>query len=532
MSTTSFLHRRVPMAWAVAAAALAFATCGALAQVTGDPVRVDGGLVSGAWQSNATVRAYLGMPYAAPPVGALRWKDPQPVPAWDGVRTATALAPQCIQPARLPDAVGIEAVGPQAMGEDCLYLNVWTPASSAGGKLPVMVWFFGGAWQSGSGGSDVFTQSALPRQGVVLVTFNHRVGPLAFLAHPELTQESPHRSSGNYGLTDQAAALEWVKRNIAVFGGDPGNVTIFGQSSGASGVINQMASPRTQGLFQRAIAQSFGARHMLTLAQAEAQGVQFAKSAGAADLAALRAMPAQEVLKASQAARITFFPIADGWFMPEPVRDIFIAGREQKLPLIIGWNKDEGTTYGFPGLIAAQAPLEQRFGARSAQARALYPAGSEPETVISSAALHADTMFGVPTWTAAHEHARHTRNKVWLYHYTHEQPFFAGQRYREFDNVPKLGAFHGSELPYVFGALHTLPRPWTDTDRQISQWFQAYWLNFARKGDPNGAGLMAWPAFDAGRRDGVLYIDERLRLGPVPGRERLDFLDGIVRAQR
>ncbi|MES2533849.1 MAG: carboxylesterase family protein [Pseudomonadota bacterium] len=522
----------MPRHSALFGAALALAASLAQAQVTGDPIRVDGGLVSGAWQSNAAVRAYLGMPYAAPPVGALRWKDPQPVPAWQGVRASTALAAQCVQPARLPDAVGIEAVGPQTMSEDCLYLNVWTPAAARDSKLPVMVWFYGGAWQSGSGGSDVFTQSALPRQGVVLVTFNHRVGPLAFLAHPELTQESPHQSSGNYGLTDQAAALEWVKRNIASFGGDPGNVTIFGQSSGASGVIDQMASPRTQGLFQRAIAQSFGTRHMLTLPQAEAQGVAFARSAGAENLAALRAMPAQEVLKASIAARSTFFPIADGWFMPAPVRDIFIEGKEQKVPLIIGWNKDEGTTYGFPGLIAAQEPMDKRFGARSAEARALYPAGSEVETVISSAALHADTMFGVPTWTAANEHARHLKSKVWLYHYEHEQPFFAGQRYREFDNVPRLGAFHGSEVPYVFGALHTLPRPWTDTDRQISQLFQSYWINFAKTGEPNGPGLARWPTFDVARKNTVLHIADRPYLGDVPSLQRLEFLDGIVRSQR
>lgn len=519
------MHRRTALC-----AALALATSFAQAQVTGDPIRVDGGLVSGAWQANATVRSYLGIPYAAPPVGALRWKDPQPVAPWEGVRKATALGSQCIQPARLPDALSTEAAGPQAMSEDCLYLNVWTPAAAPASKLPVMVWFFGGAWQSGSGGSAVFTEGDLPRQGVVLVTFNHRVGPLGFLAHPELTQESPQRGSGNYGLVDQAAALQWVQRNIQAFGGDPGNVTIFGQSSGASGVINQMASPRTRGLFQRAVAHSFGVRHMLPLAEAEQQGLRFGKSAGADSLAALRAMPAQDVLQASVAAKTTFFPIADGWFMPAPVRQMFIEGRQQRVPLIIGWNRDEGTTYGFPGLIAGREPIEKRFGARAAEASALYPSGSETQTVQSSAMLHADTMFGVPTWTAANEHARAMQGKVWLYHYEHEQPFFPGQKYREFENVPSLGAFHGAQLPYLFGSLHVLPRAWTETDRQVSRLLQAYHLNFARTGNPNGAGVMHWPAFSDSKAT-VLHFAGRPYLGEVPGLKRLEFLDAIVRSQ-
>lgn len=503
----------------------------AQAQVTGDPVRVDGGLVTGVWQSNATVRAYLGIPYAAPPVGELRWRDPQPVVPWKGTMAARSLGKQCVQPARLPDALGTESAGPQAMSEDCLYLNVWTPAATRDSKLPVMVWFFGGAWQTGSGGSPVFTDSELPRRGVILVTFNHRVGPLGFLAHPELTRESPHGASGNYGLIDQAAALQWVQRNIQAFGGDPANVTIFGQSSGASGVVNLIGSPRTRGLFQRAIAQSFGVRHMLTLPQAEQQGVRLAGSAAAANLAALRAMPAQDLLQLSLSAKSTFFPIADGWFMPAPVREQFIAGRQQRVPLIIGWNRDEGTTYGFPGLIAARDPLQQRFGPRSSEAAALYPSGSELETVLSSARLHADTMFGVPTWTAAHEQARINPGQVWLYHFEHEQPFFPGQHYREFDNVPQLGAFHGAEVAYVFGSLHALPRAWTDTDRQLSRQLQGYFVNFAKTGNPNGGDLLAWPPYDE-KKASVLHLADSAFLGDVPGLNRLQFLDGILRAQQ
>lgn len=502
------------------------------AQVTGDPVRVDGGMISGVWQANSTVRAYLGIPYAAAPVGTLRWKHAQPVPGWQGVREAKELAAQCIQPARHPRAMSTETAGPQAMSEDCLYANVWTPAAGREAKLPVMVWFFGGAWQTGSGGSPVFTESSLPAQGVVLVTFNHRVGPLGFLAHPELTQESPHRSSGNYGLVDQATALQWVKRNIAAFGGDPDNVTLFGQSSGASGVINQMASPHTKGLFRRAIAQSFGVRHMLTLAEAEQQGVRFAASAGASDLAALRAMPPQEILRASIASKNTFFPIADGWFMPAPVRDRFVKGEQHRVPLIIGWTSDEGTTYGFPGPIAARESIDKRFGSHAAQATALYPSSSESELVMSSARLHADTMFGVPTWTAAREHSRHLQGQVWVYHFEHEQPFFPGQQYLENEKVPALGAYHGSDVPYVFGALHTLRRPWTATDRQISRNLQSYWLNFARSGNPNGDGLLNWPAFDATANANVLHIAGKPYLGAAPGIERLEFLDLATRSPR
>ncbi|MGJ7509067.1 carboxylesterase/lipase family protein [Variovorax sp. GT1P44] len=482
-------------------------------------VRVDGGLLAGVSDAATGVRAYLGVPFAAPPVGDLRWRAPAPVVAWEGVRLADRFAPQCVQPGRAADSVYAEFAGTQAMSEDCLYLNVWTPAKTPGEALPVMVWIHGGAFQQGSAANPVFVRGDLPQQGVVLVTINYRLGPFGFLAHPELSAEAGG-TSGNYGLMDMAAALRWVQRNIAAFGGDPGIVTVFGQSAGAHGVIALMASPEAQGLFKHAIAQSFGISPTGSLAKAEERGVHFAGGAGT--IASLRALSADAVLERYLAQSSRFMPIADGKFLPKPLADIFAAGEQQAVPLLTGWNRDEGTT--FPAASNAEAfraQLRTRFGERATAAEALYPAGSDAEAVKSSRALFGDELFAGGVHAAARAQAPVA--PTYLYYFAHMQPFKPGQAYREADPATELGVFHSSEYPYVFGTTRELTRDWCQEDDRVTALMQAYWCQFAKTGNPNVDGLPHWPTFDD-TRPTMLEIKPEPELVDVPRRAHLAFI--------
>jgi len=489
-------------------------------------VEVEGGLIGGTREGS--VRAFLGVPYAAPPVGPLRWKPPQPVAPWVGVRPAHAFAPQCVQPGRAADSVYAEYAGVQPMSEDCLTLNVWTAAPDADARLPVMVWFHGGAFQQGAGSNPVFVRGDLPRRGVVLVTFNYRLGPFGFLAHPALTAESG--ASGNWGLLDMAAALCWVQRHIAVFGGDPRNVTIFGQSAGAAGVIDMLASRRTQGLFARAIAQSFGIARMPKLDEAERSGVAFASRAGTSGLGAhavahLRSLSAEELLARYLEQSERFMPIADGAFLDRTVRDTFALGGQQAVPLLIGWNADEGTTFIPPGPVdpsAFRQRLETRFGADAREAERLWPARTPDEARRASIVLIGDELFGWGAWRAATDQARIA--PTWVYHFEHAQPFAPDQRFREAERAADLGAFHSGEYPYVFGTTHVLTRPWGDVDRRMTALMQGAWLAFAKHGDPNGDGLPAWPRFTDDERS-VLRLAPEPSLIDVPRRAQLAFLD-------
>lgn len=428
------------------------------------PVRIESGLLAGLRDENTGVRAWLGVPFAAPPVGDLRWRPPAPARAWEGVRQAKTFAPQCVQPGRAADSVYAEFAGVQPMSEDCLYLNVWTPAESPDAALPVMVWIHGGAFQQGSGANPVFVRGNLAQRGVVLVTLNYRLGPFGFMAHPGLGAEAEQGASGNYGLMDMAAALRWVQRNIAAFGGDPARVTVFGQSAGAHGIIALMASPEARGLFRHAIAQSFGISPTESLAAAEAAGLRFAEGA---TIASLRELSAQELLRRYLAQSARFMPIADGRFLPRPLAEVFAAGEQQPVPLLTGWNRDEGTT--FPPAIGP-----------------IFAAG-----VHAAARAHAPVA---PTF---------------LYHFAHMQPFRPGQRYREADPATRLGVFHSSEYPYIFGTTRELTRDWGEDDDRVTDIMQGYWTRFARTGNPNGDGLPHWPLF----REGLPTV---MQLQPKP----------------
>jgi para-nitrobenzyl esterase len=499
------------------------AGAGARAQgrIEGSAVAVDGGAVSGKWVANAHVRAYLGIPFAAPPVGELRWKPPQPVAPWQGVRAATEFGPQCLQPGATPKSVYFEySGGDLPMSEDCLSLNIWAPAD-AKGRLPVMVWIYGGGFQVGAASRPVFNGTRLAERGVIVVSINYRVGVLGFFAQPALTAESPQHASGNYGLLDQVAGLQWVKRNIAAFGGNSDNVSIFGQSAGASSVAHLMASPLARGLFQRAIAESdaFPAK-MASLAEAEAEGTALAGKLGASSLAELRAKSGQEILDSKATAR----PIVDGWFLPADTYTLFRDGKEAPVPFLTGWNRNEGATFAHAASLATyRKSVEDKFTKDAERVFKLYPAIDDVTARQASKNVFRDATFAWGTWTSARLHARHGQ-PAYLYFFDHPQPLGAQQTYEEVDTPDKLGTFHSSEYPYVFGTLDVLSRDWTAADLALSAELQAYWTNFARSGDPNGSGLPTWPKVDTGGA-ATMQLGDRTGAGEIPHLATLRFFD-------
>jgi para-nitrobenzyl esterase len=494
-------------------------TAFAQGRIEGSAVNVDGGAIAGRWAANAYVRAYLGVPFAAPPVGDLRWKPPQPVTPWQGVRDATQFGPQCLQPKATPGSVYYEySGGDLPMDEDCLTVNVWTPVDTEG-DAPVMVWIYGGGFQVGAASRPVFNGTRLAERGAVVVTINYRVGVLGFLAHPELSAESGQRASGNYGLLDQVAALQWVKRNIRGFGGNPDNVTIFGQSAGATSVVHLMASPLARGLFHRAVAESTALpMKMPSLADAEAQGKSFADKLGAASLGELRAKPGQAILD----ARTPAGPIVDGWFLTADTFSQFRVGNEAPVPFLTGWNRNEGATFPHASSLAAhRKAVEDRFGKDAERVFKLYPAWDDIGARQASKNVFRDSTFAWGTWTSARLHAGNG-HPTWVYFFDHAQPIAAGQKYIEIDSPDGLGAFHSSEYPYIFGTLDVLSRQWTATDRALSFRLQSYWLSFALAGDPNNSlDQPFWPRFQ-----GIGAVT--MQLGDTTGPDVLPHLDTLT----
>jgi para-nitrobenzyl esterase len=454
------------------------------------PVRVEGGLLSGAPGGDPSVTVFRGIPYAAPPLGELRWRAPQPPAPWEGVRKAEDFGANCVQ--RLRDSLGPWTAEYQPHGtvsEDCLYLNVWTAAASAREKRPVLFYIHGGAFTDGSGGVPVYDGENLAKMGIVVVTINYRVGALGFFTHPELTKESGHHSSGNYGLLDQVAALQWVHRNIGAFGGDPARVTIAGQSAGAASVHFLTASPLASGLFARAIAQS-GSRLPgpgKTLSESEQDGVRFAESRKAGSLDELRALPA-ETLASPLEGDFSFRPVVDGWVLPGDVGDIFASGEQNDVATLTGWTEDEGSfspDYGRTPADAFRKQVRERTGALADELLKLYPTATQDEAAESQKAFAREqSLVSMFLWAA--DRARTGKTVVFTYLFTHPQPGPTQGQY---------GVFHSSELPYVFRNLSESDRPWTAADRKIAKVLSSYWVNFITSGDPNGEGLPEWPAF-------------------------------------
>lgn len=433
------------------------------------------------------VSAFLGVPFAAPPTGNNRWRSPQAPATWKGVRSADRFAPGCWQ---APSKGGggpytAEYMAPAEISEDCLYLNVWTPAK-AGKRLPVLVWIHGGAFVGGSGAVPVSNGAAFARQGAVVVTINYRLGLLGFLAHPELTKEAGDAPPANFGLQDQIAALQWVQRNIAAFGGDPRQVTVAGQSAGAISVYMLMGTPLTKGLFARAITQSGLPDWLPTspLADAENEGEEFARSKGAASLAALRAMPVDVLTTkaAGDAPSFGFFPVVDGKLVTQSPQQTRAEGRPLPVPVLAGFNADDAfDPTPITDAASLKAKAQREYEGYAERMLGFY---SEQEPAVAGRAMSRDRLYaGLFAW----QRVRKGGAPVYAYLFTHHEPGPQSEIW---------GAFHSSEIPYVFGTLDAAPdRPFTAKDREISKKMGQYWLNFARTGNPNGTGLPQWPVF-------------------------------------
>jgi para-nitrobenzyl esterase len=486
-------------------AAAAIAASAVLSAAVSAPVKTDAGLIAAAANSPDGIRVFRGIPFGAPPVGALRWKPTQPPAHWDGVRKGDAFGPVCVQPKGMGRLnVSVDMPDSPPASEDCLYLNVWTGATRATERRPVMVWIFGGAYTEGAGSSRHNDGEALARKGAIVVTLNYRLGPFGFFSHPELTAESAHHASGNQAVWDCIAALRWVKRNIAAFGGDPGNVTIFGESAGAALSAGLVGTPEARGLFQRAISES-GAWMGLSMApmrsRASAEGPGTGRGASpmaALPLAELRAKSTEEISKGLRGAGM----IVDGWAIPEDESITFANGRQNAVDVLIGSNKDEGS-FVLRGPTAGQWTMRvrQRWADLADDYLKLYPAGSDAEAAKSSETAFADEMAW-HMWRYAQAQAAIGR-RAYLYYFTHEPPTEPGK--------PNLRATHTAEIPYVFNNLKAA-RVFPDTsspelssaspvDIKLADIVSSYWVNFAKTGNPNGpstplgASLPVWPQF-------------------------------------
>lgn len=498
----------------LAALLLAFPLAAAISQ----PVKIETGLVSGIPGADPSITAFKGIPYAQPPVGDLRWRAPRLPAAWQGVRKADQFGNSCIQNiVEKRDPWTYEFMAHNEISEDCLFLNVWTAAKAAGEKRPVLMFIHGGGFTEGSAAVPVYEGEALARKGLVVVTLNYRLGVLGFLAHPELTKESDRNASGNYGLLDQVAALEWIKKNIAAFGGDPGRVTIAGQSAGAGSVHALTASPLAKGLFVGAIADSgssVGGAPPMTLAEAEANGVKFAESKGARSLKELRALPWKQVWNGPLGgappapAPFQFRPIVDGYLLPASIPDIFAQGKQNDVVTLTGMNYREGN-----GTLPAEGYEEEarkRYGAMAGEFLKLYPAAA-------SAADSAREQGMVSMYLWAANRAKTAKTKVYTYLWDHPLPG---------PDAAKFGPFHTSELPYFFNNLKA-NRPFTDVDRKIADTLSNYWVNFATHGDPNGKGQPAWTAFATNSKT-TMEIGDRMMSRPLPDAIKFAFFEQFL----
>ncbi|MDF2114390.1 carboxylesterase family protein [Roseiarcaceae bacterium H3SJ34-1] len=499
-------------------------------------VRVDGGMVAGLESEDGSYVVYKGIPYARPPVGDLRWRSPQPVVPWSGELKATsfsAICPQPIssEPASIANSLFFTPSGPQS--EDCLYLNIWSGAGTSQKLRPVMVWIPGGGFRAGSAAGPLYDGAALARKGVVLVSLNYRVFKFGFLAHPDLTAESPTGSSGNYGLMDQIAALQWVQRNIAAFGGDPDRVTIFGQSAGSHSVNYLMASPLARGLFARAIGQScagFGpqqpgsllGRSLQFLREAEKDGLRMADALGAGTISHLRAKSAEDILASPSRHRFdSSWPIIDGHVLPRTVDETFADGAQHDIPLITGSTDDEGTIFpSHHSLDAYRNFAHAAFAEHVKEFLNLYPAHDDASAQAASEDAFRDRFAGWANWTWAEAQSRSGR-AVFYYQFSHRPPVPATERYVE-NASHRFGAFHGAELPYVFGNRYPASWEWSRDDAALAQQISDYWINFARNGDPNGPGLPVWPQY-AHAEPKAMRFGQESAAGAIAQKDKFDF---------
>jgi para-nitrobenzyl esterase len=493
------------------------------------------------------IREFKGVPYAAPPVGQLRWQPPQPMPTWAGVRAAQAFGPRAMQLPLYGD-MNFRSAG---MSEDCLYLNVWTPAQSTQERRPVLVYFYGGGFNAGDGSEPRYDGESMARQGLVVVTVNYRLGVFGFLAHPALTQESPHHASGNYGLLDQQAALRWVQQNIAAFGGDPRHVTIGGESAGSVSVSAQLAAPGSRKTFQRAIGESGSMlsadRAPIPLAEAEQTGAAFSTLLGATSLGALRALPAQVLLKAvEKPGAPRFRPTVDGYFFTKSPLATYQAGEQAQVPLLVGWNSQE---VDYHSLLGATPPtpenyrvaVQKLYGPRADEVLQRYSAATGAEQAATD--LATDRFTAYATWKWADLHGHTSGQPVYRYLYAHPRPEMvpamgnataglAGGVVQQPATAPRVapakGAVHSAEIEYALGNLAANKvYAWTPADYQLSLLMQRYFVNFIKTGNPNDAGLPKWPAITPSLPSQILRLDLNVQVVPEPHRERYELLDQL-----
>ncbi len=493
-------------------------------------VKTDAGTLKGKMSSDGQVRAFLGIPYAAPPVGPLRWRPPQPAVKWEGTRSATSFGARCMQPRLYSDMIFRDP----GQSEDCLTLNVWTPNVKHDAKLPVMVWIYGGGFETGGTSEQRQDGEHLAHKGVLVVSMNYRLSIFGFFALPALAAESPAHAAGNYGLMDQAAALRWVRRNIAAFGGDPENVTLFGESAGSISVSAQMASPLSKGLFAHAIGESGGAFRTNSysypsLEVTQRGSAQFVQSAfGTRSLEQLRAIPAADLLRAATSHhngdRSIFSPIIDGEFLPESVAAIYAQGKQAHVPLLAGWNKDEGT-----GEVLDERPTpeslrkiaEKRFGPHAEEFLKVYAASNDAEAFRAAADFAGDTFIAYSTWAWLEAQVATGNAPVFRYRFDLESP-------GDPNHPADYGAFHSDEIEYVFGNLDSRQgAKWRREDYQLSELIQNYWTNFARTGNPNGSGLPHWPTYNAAGGWQVMHLAPDAEARPDRHRDRYLFLQRV-----
>jgi para-nitrobenzyl esterase len=512
-------------------ACVAVAACGLCLSAAAEVLtaKVKGGEVQGV--AAGGVVAFKGIPFAAPPVGERRWKKPEPVAPWQGVRAANAYGPSCMQD---PMMLAIQQA-PPAASEDCLYLNVWTRAQRSSDRLPVMVWIYGGGFAIGTTAAAVYDGTRLTEKGVVVVSLAYRVGAFGFLAHPELSRESG-KGSGNYGVQDMVAGLEWVRDNIAAFGGDPNNVTIFGESAGGIAVSMLAASPYAKGLFDKVISESGGSfapsrrameggQNVPTLAVAETMGRDFLGKLGATTIAAARALPAQRIVEAQGPGLAGgFWPVDDGDVLPGDQYVLYSQGRFNDTPVLIGTNSDEGALFIRGGVTSAAFEQQIRggYGEHADELLAVYPHGTDAQAVEAAQDVFRDSAFAWPTWAWARLQSTKGKGAAYVYYFDHRTP-----------QSPN-GASHADEIPYVFrnlgngGFVQSSTRP---EDVAMSELVSTYFTNFARSGDPNGSGLPRWPAF-TDQNQQVMVLDTASSARPVPNVPQLQAFEAYYAWRR
>ncbi|MGI4022515.1 MAG: carboxylesterase/lipase family protein [Janthinobacterium lividum] len=513
-------------------------------------VKIANGILEGTTEASG-IRSFKGIPFAKAPVGNLRWKEPQPAENWTGVRKADHFGANAMQKKIFGD-MNFRSAG---MSEDCLFLNVWSPAKSSAEKLPVLVYFFGGGFVAGDGSEARYDGESMAKKGIITLTVNYRLGVFGFLAHPELTKESAHHASGNYGLMDQNAALKWVQQNITAFGGDPKRVTIAGESAGSISVFAQMASPLSKNLIAGAIGES-GAMIKptaapITLEEGEKRGLAFAEKANAASLAALRAMPASDLLDAAaQPGAFSVSATVDGYFLPKLPVEIFAAGEQARVPLLAGWNSTE---VSYQSLMGEDAPtpenyankLKQLYAEKSDEVLKLYPGATSKEVINSATALASDRFIVYSTWKWLDLHSKTSGKSTYNYIFSKPKPPMTS----EFANATPglaggitknaapvvskpqaaVGAPHAFEIEYAMGNLATNKvYAWTPEDYKISATMLQYLADFVKTGNPNGAGLPAWSAIN-GSNVSLMNIGVQTKEEKEQNRGRYLFLDSVYK---